>query len=153
MLYDDLVPLFETPYSEYAVSIVELIRERYPDLLADHNAEFNFSQQSRSLSDILEAEHLLFRQVWYNRHRNLRSQIEEGTHHVVPDADYSRNPYRADQTLDAVWEKALEAAKTTEEEIGLENLGPWDDFEWGMINGKLSALRWVLGDEWDMLDT
>jgi hypothetical protein len=45
------------------------------------------------------------------------------------------------------------AAASVEKQFGLENLGPWDDFEWGMINGKLSALRWVLSDEWDMLDT
>jgi len=50
-------------------------------------------------------------------------------------------------------EGALRAAVRAEEKFSLDNLGPWDDFEWGMINGKLSALRWVLGDEWDMLDT
>jgi len=44
--------------------------------------------------------------------------------------------------------------KATEEETKmLSNKGYHNDFEWGMLNGKLSALRWVLGDEWNMLDT
>jgi hypothetical protein len=56
-------------------------------------------------------------------------------------------------TVDTVWAAALAAAKKTEEEVGIENLGPWSDFDWGMLNCKLSAVRWVLGEEWDFLDT
>lgn len=149
----DLAHLFGAPKSTYWITMAEFIKDYSPDLLGDHDFEFNYSQEARRLPEILEAEHLLFRQVWYNRHCNLRHRIEAGEHHVVAEKDYSRNPYRADQTLDTVWDGALAAAKRTEEEVGIENLGPWDDFEWGMINGKLSALRWILGDEWDMLDT
>ena len=48
---------------------------------------------------------------------------------------------------------ALAAAKRTEKEVGLDNLVHGTTFEWAMLNGKLSALRWILGDDWDMLDT
>ena len=40
-----------------------------------------------------------------------------------------------------------------ERKYGKDNLGPYSKFDWGMINGKLSALRWVFGDDRDMLDT
>jgi len=52
-----------------------------------------------------------------------------------------------------VWKLARKAARRVERDYAKKNLGSWDDFEWGMINGKLSALPWVLGDERDMLDT
>lgn len=29
----------------------------------------------------------------------------------------------------------------------------YSDFDWGMICGKLSTLRWLLGEDWDSLDT
>lgn len=48
---------------------------------------------------------------------------------------------------------ALKSAERVEKKHGLDKLGPWSDFEWGMINGKLSALRWMLGEEQDELYT
>jgi hypothetical protein len=61
--------------------------------------------------------------------------------------------YKSGVIQNDIWQGALRAATAVEKRLGIENLGPWDDFERGMINGKLSAIRWVLGDEWDMLDT
>ncbi|MBU9491749.1 PIN domain-containing protein [Burkholderia multivorans] len=151
--HTDLTYLFAAPRSSYWISMVEFLKNHSPELLGDHDFEFNYSQEARRLPEILEAEHLLFRQVWYNRHWNLRHKIETGKTKVVPEEHYNRNPYRPDQILDSVWAGALAAAKRTDDEVGIDNLGPWTDFEWGMLNGKLSALRWILGDEWDMLDT
>lgn len=151
--HEDLAGLFDGSKSVYSTTIVDVIKLVDPTLLDDHLAEFNYASDSRSLSELLDAMHVLDRQIWYNRHWNLRIQIEDGTHQVVSEEDYSRSPYRPDQTLNTVWDMALAAAARTEGEIGIDNLGPWTDFEWGMLNGKLSALRWVLGDEWDMLDT
>lgn len=151
--HHDLAYLFEQQRSTYWTSMVGFLKDLNPDVLGEHEFEFNYSQESRRLSEILDIENLLSRQVWYNRHWNRRSRIESGKIKVVPEAEYSRSPYRPDQILDSIWAGALAAAQRTEDEVGIHNLGPWTDFEWGMINGKLSALRWVLGDEWDMLDT
>lgn len=54
-----------------------------------------------------------------------------------------------------VWEKALVAARRIEAEVGPEVLRQdvEDQFNWGMLSGKISAIRWVLGDEWDTLDS
>ena len=85
---------------------------------------------------------------------NLRLEVESGEVRIVAKEEFEKlDGYRPEVVVDTVWQSALKAARKTEDEVGRDLLGPWDDFEWGMINGKLSAIRWVLGDEWDMLDT
>jgi len=83
----------------------------------------------RTRDDIGAAAEEFCDKVWYNRQQLL----------------YDRRQIRRTDGEDV--------ARCIEDKYGKANLGPYDDFEWGMINGKLSALRWVLGDEWDMLDT
>ncbi|HEX6435682.1 MAG TPA: restriction endonuclease, partial [Candidatus Binatia bacterium] len=88
----------------------------------------------RSTKDILRAEEEFFIKVWYGRKQSAAA-------------------YRAQGTPEYIIKGMLKAKRDAEKLYGKKNLGPWDDFEWGMLSGKLSALRWVLGDEWDMLDT
>lgn len=87
--------------------------------------------------EIRNAIDKLFDQVWYNRHLNFKIYLERGVETVDP----------------KIWQMALKAAENVRAKHPDSELGPWTDFEWGMINGKLSALRWVLSGDWDDLDT
>lgn len=93
--------------------------------------------EHRTLDEVAAMADELTDKVWYNRHQDLKIAIEEGEETCEPQ----------------IWRDACKNAKKIEDKYGVDNLGPWDDFEWGMINGKLSALRWILGFEWDFLDT
>ena len=77
----------------------------------------------RSEKEILAAIDELFDKVWYNRHLFFRSEVLSGEKTVNPE----------------IWQGALKAARKVEKRYGKANLGPWGDFEWGMINGKLSG--------------
>jgi len=89
------------------------------------------------MKTLLRAAKELTDKIWYDRHNSLAKKNEAGKKSVDPD----------------IWKAAQLAAKKAEKKYGKENLGPWTDLEWGMLNGKLSALRWVLGNERDTLDT
>ena len=47
------------------------------------------------------------------------------------------------------------AQRRIEEQYGVEELmkNVESDWAWGFLSGKVSAIRWVLGYEWDMLDS
>jgi len=121
-----------------------------PEETDDLVAELAYHDEPRNLSEIMPLLDKLWDQIWYNRHQNLAYKIEVGEVGIIDEY----NPKEHQRTVvRSVWEGALASARRMEEKWPGE-LGPWDDFEWGMLSGKMSALRWVLGEDWDStLDT
>jgi hypothetical protein len=151
--HPDIAPLFSKVRSLYCITLADVLGRISKHLLPSILAWEEWGEQSRGVGEIVDAVDLLTDQVWYNRHMVRKERVDAGITKLVdketfPVVDHETRPIQKE-----IWEGALKAAARLEKKLGLEVLGPWDDFEWGMINGKLSALRWVLGDEWDMLDT
>ncbi|PSU42862.1 hypothetical protein C9J12_28615 [Photobacterium frigidiphilum] len=143
--FDNIFNSENVCYFNNLASAINLIDE---DCLAGIEFEFDYTEETRGLRAILDAMDELVDKVWYNRHQNRMWKIENGEIEIVPEGTQR---YGNDVIHDHIIEGAMKSAKRVEDIY--ENVGPWSDFDWGMINGKLSALRWVLGDEWDMLDT
>lgn len=153
--HPDLAALFDGEHSRYSTNLGALLSEFANDLIEEIKFDREYSQEPRQLSELLEIEQRLTQQVWYSRKWGIIDRVERGDQRLVSKEVWeSATPEeRRGLMVDTIWEGMLAAMKRTEEELGVNDLGPWSDFEWGMINGKLSAIRWMLGDEWDMLDT
>ena len=92
----------------------------------------------RKRKEILEEAAISESKVWYDRHQMCMES-------VYPK---EKNP----KVLGYI-KGAIKGAKNMEKKYGKKNLGPYTKFEWGMLNGRLETLRWVLGDDWGNLDS
>ncbi|MFE4692987.1 PIN domain-containing protein [Streptomyces sp. NPDC056749] len=141
--HPDFAELFDDLNSHYAYDVdglVALLGEKLGSEYFDEAQEVELIQAdtaTRSLAEILAANEEYFDKIWYGR-----SLIHEGKNgQITPEVSYSLK-----QTIQS-------ARRRIEEKYGVDNLPPVDDWEWGFMHGKLSALRWVLGEEGDFLDT
>jgi hypothetical protein len=92
----------------------------------------------RTEKEISEAEDEMFDRVWFERKKVYITKLIDNEE-AMPSKD--------------VMDTMRKAYRDVEKKYGREELNIDDDFAWGFVNGKLSALRWVLGDDWDNLDT
>lgn len=151
----DLAAGFSKIKSMYFITLADCIR-KVDDIYLDPEfmKALGYEFEPRSLSEMVDAMDQLTEQVWYNRHKNLAWRIKHKKVKVVTQEEWVKaGSNNSTHIVDSVWDGAKRAAADTLKRLGKAECGPHDDFEWGMINGKLSAIRWMLGDDWDMLDT
>lgn len=140
--HPDLADLFVPDGSSYGLGVDGLstiLLDHFGDKIAKLFEETHFEDEPRKLNEIMTAEQEHFDRVWY--HRSLQHQYK------LEDAGDTQGVER----LIAIAGPGRTRVEATYTEEG--QLGPYTDFELGMLNGKLSTLRWLLGSEWDFLDT
>lgn len=146
-------PDFDDIFDEnthYFLTLVHVIEQIAPELLTDFISELEWLDDdgTRGLNDILDSLDEFTDKLWYSRHKYREQKIEEGEVQIIPKGD---KRHGSDVIHSDIWEGALKSAERVESKY--TDLLPDNDYEWGMLNGKISALRWLLGDEWDNLDT
>lgn len=146
--HPDLAGLFDGCRSRYVYQVEglhSLLVDYFGDEFLEEHEEVKFlisDEEPRTLAEIAEAEQEFFDRIWYVRsvvHSDDKPDLPEGIRAGMMsareriEARYGRDELR--------------------KPIGPLTPGCDEAWEYGFINGKLSALRWVLGSEWDFLDT
>jgi len=138
--HPDIADLFNGTTSRYyyaADGLQAALADFYgPDEFGEILDMSDFQEDPRTLDQILEAEQEFFDRVWYERSVLHTHRYEEG------ESDDTPEQYKVSKDAQARVLQRRPDLRLCE-----------SDFEWGMWNGKLSTLRWVLGSEWDFLDT
>ncbi|MEQ1685206.1 MAG: PIN domain-containing protein [Burkholderiaceae bacterium] len=156
--HKDLAAGFSKIKSLYFTNLGACLNRIEPAFVRDVLMELSFEEEPRDLSEILYWMDRLTTQVWHNRNMNTQWALDHGRHKIVTKAEWEagvakNKMFGQKHTVDYIWKGALKARAKAQRTLGEGNYGPYSDFEWGMINGKLSALRWALGEDWDELYT
>jgi hypothetical protein len=88
----------------------------------------------RSEEELLKVEEKLGRQLWYGKNKCLAEDGPMGR-------------------ITAEQGEEMKAANKKFEAEYPEDCKGYSEYEWGELSGKVSAIRWVLGDEWGNLGT
>jgi hypothetical protein len=140
--HDDIADAFDGTGSRYALGVEGLdtvLRDHFGEEIEELFEEHDVQEEPRRLDEIIAAETEMFDRIWY--HRSLQHDYR-----IHREGDFEE--LERHQAIAGPGRARVEAVYT---EPG--QLGPYTDFELGMLHGKMSALRWVLGSEWDFLDT
>lgn len=142
--HPDIEDVFADKRSRYVYGVdgfKSALENHFSDEFTEISEETEFLHDDpRTLEEILEAEEEFFDKVWY-----VRSVVTSDEAVARYPDDIREGMFKARARIEAKYGR-----RELQKPIGRGHDKAW---EYGYINGKLAALRWVLGSEWDFLDT
>lgn len=96
---------------------------------------------------ILQELNKLEDQVWYSRHVNRMHRLAHGDIEIIEPNENQKTPSQKETIKRSILEQAQKNAKKFERKYGKKNLGPWTEFEWGVIIGQRDALNRLIYDD------
>jgi predicted nucleic acid-binding protein len=148
--HPDVAGLFSKIKSRYFADVQDALHAVAPSFVSEMKTWRERREDSRSATEISDAIGELMDKIGYNRMQMTLERIALGELRVVEKETYPRPRGRGRETIArSVVDGIGRSLARREKQYGKKSLGPWSDFDWGVLNGKLMALRWVFGQEWD----